>query len=136
MKKENYNVAVVGATGVVGEEMRGVLEERLFPVGELHLLASERSAGQVLKFGKKKICVEILRENSFRDIDIALFSAGGAVSAKFAPMAVNQGAVAMMISVWAPLPETRPPPFFNQTGDLSLSISPPCNGIDRISYQA
>ena len=110
MKKENYNVAVVGATGVVGEEMRGVLEERLFPVGELHLLASERSAGQVLKFGKKKICVEILRENSFRDIDIALFSAGGAVSAKFAPMAVNQGAVAMMISVWAPLPETRPPP--------------------------
>ncbi len=93
MKKENYNVAVVGATGAVGEEIREVLEERLFPIGELRLLASERSAGQVLKFGKKKICVEVLRENSFKDIDIALFSAGGAVSAKFAPMAVDQGAV-------------------------------------------
>ncbi|MCZ6563318.1 MAG: aspartate-semialdehyde dehydrogenase, partial [Deltaproteobacteria bacterium] len=93
MKKENYNVAVVGATGAVGEEMRKVLEERLFPIRELRLLASERSAGQVLKFGKKKICVEVLRENSFKDIDIALFSAGGAVSAKFAPMAVDQVAV-------------------------------------------
>lgn len=93
MKKENYNVALVGATGAVGEEMREVLEERLFPIGELRLLASERSAGQTLKFGHKNIRVEVLQEDSFRNVDIALFSAGGAVSAKFAPLAVNQGAV-------------------------------------------
>ncbi len=93
MKKEKYNVALVGATGAVGEEMREVLEERLFPIGELRLLASERSAGKTLKFGHKNIRVEALKEDSFRDMDIALFSAGGGVTAKFAPLAVDQGAV-------------------------------------------
>ena len=93
MKKEQYNVAVVGATGAVGEQMREVLEERHFPVGELRLLASERSAGQFLPFQNKQIRVEILNEDSFADIDIGLFSAGGAVSAKYAPIAVGAGAV-------------------------------------------
>lgn len=93
MKKEQYNVAVVGATGAVGEQMREVLEERHFPVGELRLLASERSAGQFLPFQNKQIRVEILNDDSFADIDIGLFSAGGAVSAKYAPIAVGAGAV-------------------------------------------
>ena len=93
MKKERYNVAIVGATGAVGEQMREVLEERQFPVGELRLLASERSAGQFLPFQSKQIRVGILKEESFKDIDIGLFSAGGAVSAKFAPLAVDAGAV-------------------------------------------
>ena len=93
MKKEKYNVAVVGATGAVGEQMREVLEERLFPVGELRLLASERSAGQFLEFKGKQHRVEILKEDSFEDIDIGLFSAGGSVSAKFAPIAAAAGAV-------------------------------------------
>ena len=93
MKKEKYNVAVVGATGAVGEQMREVLEERQFPVGKLRLLASERSAGQFLPFNGKNICVEILNESSFADIDIGLFSAGSGVSAKFAPLAVAAGAV-------------------------------------------
>ena len=93
MKKEKYNVAVVGATGAVGEQMREILEERLFPVGELRLLASERSAGQTLEFRGKHIRVEALREDSFRGIDIALFSAGGSVSDKFAPLAVAAGSV-------------------------------------------
>ena len=92
MKKEEYNVAIVGATGAVGEEMREVLEEREFPVGELRLLASERSAGQFLPFKGRDIRVEVLQEDSFRDIDIGLFSAGGSVSAKFAPLAVAAGA--------------------------------------------
>lgn len=92
MKKEKYNVAVVGATGAVGEQMREVLEERDFPVGELRLLASERSAGQFLPFGEKRIRVEILGEDSFEDIDIGLFSAGGSVSAQFASAAVKAGA--------------------------------------------
>lgn len=91
MKKERYNVAVVGATGAVGEQMREVLEERLFPIGELRLLASERSAGQFLPFQEKQIRVEVLAEDSFEEIDIALFSAGGSVSAKFAPLAVAAG---------------------------------------------
>ena len=93
MKKEQYNVAIVGATGAVGEQMREVLEEREFPVGELRLLASERSAGQFLPFNERNLRVEVLSEDSFKGIDIGLFSAGGSVSAKFAPTAVAAGAV-------------------------------------------
>jgi len=93
VKKEKYNVAVVGATGAVGEQMREVLEEREFPVGELRLLASERSAGQFLPFHDKQLRVGVLNEDSFRDIDIALFSAGGSISDKFAPIAVAAGGV-------------------------------------------
>jgi aspartate-semialdehyde dehydrogenase len=93
MKKDSYNVAVVGATGAVGEQLREVLEERQFPVGELRLLASVRSAGQFLPFQGRQIRVDILQEDSFDDIDIGLFSAGGSVSAKFAPIAVAAGAV-------------------------------------------
>ena len=92
MKKEKYNVAVVGATGLVGEQMREVLEEREFPVGELRLLASERSAGQFLPFHGRQVRVDTLKEDSFKNIDIGLFSAGGSVSAKFAPIAVAAGA--------------------------------------------
>ena len=93
MKKDKYNVAVVGATGAVGEQMREVLEEREFPVGELRLLASERSAGQFLPVNGRQIRVEVLNEDSFDGIDIGLFSAGGSVSARFAPIAVAAGAV-------------------------------------------
>lgn len=93
MKKNQYNVAVVGATGAVGEQMREILEERLFPVGELRLLASERSAGQFLEFRDQRLRVEILNEDSFDNIDIALFSAGARVSDKFAPLAVSAGSV-------------------------------------------
>jgi len=93
VKKPKYNVAIVGATGAVGEQMREVLEERKFPVGEMHLLASERSAGQFLEFDGRQHRVGLLNENSFDGIDIALFSAGGSVSAKYAPAAVSAGAV-------------------------------------------
>ena len=93
MKKPKYNVAIVGATGAVGEQMREVLEERKFPVGEMRLLASERSAGQFLEFDSRQHRVGVLNENSFENTDIALFSAGGAVSAKYAPLAVSAGAV-------------------------------------------
>jgi aspartate-semialdehyde dehydrogenase len=91
VKKENYNVAIVGATGAVGEQLREVLEERQFPVGDLRLLASERSAGQYLPFQDRQVRVGILAEDSFQGIDIALFSAGAKVSAKFAPLAVAAG---------------------------------------------
>ncbi len=91
--KDTYNVAVVGATGAVGEELRKILEERQFPVDALRLLASERSAGQRLDFCGRQIVVEVLDEDSFEDIDIALFSAGGSVSARYAQAAVDEGAV-------------------------------------------
>ena len=93
MKKEKYNVAIVGATGAVGEQMREVLDERQFPVGELRLLASERSVGQYLPFQSHQLPVQALNADSFTDIDIGLFSAGGSVSTEFAPLAVAAGAV-------------------------------------------
>jgi aspartate-semialdehyde dehydrogenase len=93
VKKPKYDIAIVGATGAVGEQMREVLEERKFPVGEMRLLASERSAGQFLEFDGRQHRVGVLTENSFEGIDIALFSAGGAVSARYAPLAVSSGAV-------------------------------------------
>ncbi len=93
MKKDKYNVAVVGATGAVGNEMIKVLTEQNFPVAELRLLASERSAGQTLPFKNKEIPVQVLNEESFKGIDIALFSAGGSISERFAPIAWKSGAV-------------------------------------------
>jgi aspartate-semialdehyde dehydrogenase len=88
-----YRVAVVGATGAVGNEMISILEERNFPVGELTLLASERSLGKELEFKGKSYPVQVLTENSFGGIEIALFSAGGSISQKFAPIAARAGCV-------------------------------------------
>ncbi len=88
-----FNVAIVGATGVVGEQIRLVLEERKFPVKNLKLLGSERSAGEKLRFNGKDIIVEKLVPSSFNGVDIGLFSAGAPVSYEFVPVAVNAGAV-------------------------------------------
>ena len=90
-----YNVAVVGATGAVGEELFRILEEQNFPVAELLPLASASSAGKEIEFNGKEIKVEELTETVFdgRDIDIAFFSAGGSISAKYAKYAVEAGAV-------------------------------------------
>ena len=90
---KSYNVAVVGATGAVGNEMVKVLEQRGFPVKELKLLASERSIGKELTFRGKSIPVDVLTEGSFRGMEIGLFSAGGSVSEKFAPIAAAAGCV-------------------------------------------
>ena len=92
-RKAKYNVAVVGATGAVGEEMIRILKERNFPVDRLVLLASAKSVGKKYRFKGREISVEQLKENSFVGIDIVLASAGGAISKKFAPLAVKAGAV-------------------------------------------
>lgn len=89
------NVAVVGATGAVGTEMLRILEERNFPLKELRLLASSRSAGKRLEFKGEELCIKELCTDSFKGIDIALFSAGGSVSKEFAPHCVKAGAVAV-----------------------------------------
>jgi len=91
--KNSCNVAIVGATGAVGETMLRILVERKFPIGNLHLLASERSAGEKIEFGAKKIVVEDLATFDPAGIDIALFSAGGGVSKQYAPKFAAAGAV-------------------------------------------
>jgi aspartate-semialdehyde dehydrogenase len=91
MKK--YNVAVAGATGAVGIEMIQILEERNFPVNEIRLLASKRSAGKKMTFNGEEVTIQELTHDSFEGIDIALFSAGGDISLEYAPSAVKAGAV-------------------------------------------
>ena len=105
MKK--YNVAVVGATGMVGRTFLKVLEELKLPVENYYLFASARSAGSKVEFMGKEYTVEELTENSFdRDIDIALFSAGGSTSEKFAPIAASKGVVVIdNSSAWRMDPE-------------------------------
>ena len=123
MKKEKYNVAIVGATGAVGEQLREVLEDREFPVGELRLLASERSAGQFLAFQGRQVRVAILKEESFEGVDVALFSAGGKVSAKFAPMAVAAGVVVVDNTA-----------FFRMESDIPLVV-PEVNAKEIAKYK-
>lgn len=92
MKVEGYNVAVVGATGVVGRTMLTILEERRFPVRKLAALASERSRETSVVFRGQSVPVQVLTEDSFHGVDLALFSAGGEVSKRFAPIAALAGA--------------------------------------------
>lgn len=91
--KTSCNVAVVGATGAVGETMLKVLAERKFPIGQLHVLASERSAGEKIQFDGKTIVVQDLAKFDPSGVDIALFSAGGSVSKEYAPKFAAAGAV-------------------------------------------
>ena len=91
--KDALNVAVVGATGMVGEAMLEILAERKFPIARLHALASERSLGKTVEFGGKQLPCELLDEHDFSNTDIALFSAGGSVSAEHAPRAAAAGCV-------------------------------------------
>ena len=90
---DKYNVAIMGATGAVGQVMMEILSERDFPLGQLRLLASARSAGRELEYDGEKIVVEELTENSFAGIDIVLASAGGSLSKLYNPHAVAAGAV-------------------------------------------
>ncbi|SUO89757.1 aspartate-semialdehyde dehydrogenase [Streptococcus uberis] len=88
-----YTVAIVGASGAVGTQMIKMLEESRLPISKVRLLASARSAGKELPFKDQMITIEETTENAFEGVDIALFSAGGSTSAKFAPYAVKAGAV-------------------------------------------
>jgi len=93
LNKKTYNVAVLGATGTVGETMLSILHERKFPVDNLYPLASENSAGKRVQFGDKYFVVRDVANFDFSQVDIALFSAGGSVSAKYAPIAAEAGAI-------------------------------------------
>ena len=101
-----YRVAVVGATGAVGQQMVACLEERHFPVARLVPLASERSLGKKVTFLGKEIPVEVLTEDSFDGVEIALFSAGGSISKEYGPIAARAGAVVVdNSSAWRMDPE-------------------------------
>lgn len=93
MSEKKLNVAVAGATGAVGNQMIACLEERNFPLKSLKFLASKRSVGRELRFRGDLIPVEELKEDSFKGVDIAIFSAGGGTSEKFAPCAAKDGCV-------------------------------------------
>ncbi|MFD1066277.1 aspartate-semialdehyde dehydrogenase [Oceanobacillus locisalsi] len=92
-EQQTFNVAIVGATGAVGQKIKQILEDKNFPVKQLKLLSSARSAGKEETFHGEKIIVEEAAPESFEDVDIALFSAGGSISKKLAPEAVKRGAV-------------------------------------------
>ena len=137
IKTKKYNVAVVGATGAVGKEMIQVLEERKFPVGTLRLIASERSAGETLTFLNQDYTVELLQEDIFDGIDIALFSAGEQISLQFAPIAVRAGAVvidnssAFRMNPDVPLvvPEVNPGAVMKHKGIIA---NPNCSTIQMV----
>ncbi|HHP7246317.1 MAG TPA: aspartate-semialdehyde dehydrogenase [Elainellaceae cyanobacterium] len=90
---QTYRVAILGATGAVGNELLDLLEQRHFPLSSLKLLASERSAGSTLKFREETLTVESVSDRAFNDVDLVLASAGGSVSKIWAPKAVEAGAV-------------------------------------------
>ncbi len=132
-----FRVAVVGATGAVGNLMVQVLEERSFPVAELKLLASVRSAGKTMQFRGRSIPVEELREDSFRDVEVALFSAGGSVSKKFGPIAAESGCIvidnssAFRMDPKVPLvvPEVNPDAVIPRPGIIA---NPNCSTIQMV----
>ena len=153
MKK--YNVAIVGATGLVGSTFLQVLAERDFPIENLYLMASARTAGKEVEYRGEKVIVEELTENSFdKPIDFALFSAGGSTSLKFAPIAASKGCVVIdNSSAWrmdptVPLvvPEVNPEAAFKHNGiianpncstiqsEVPLKVLDQMYGIKRVVY--
>ena len=128
------NIAIVGITGAVGQEMINCLEERNFPVKELRPLASARSAGKKINFRGHEISIQELTEKSFEGIDIALFSAGGGISKTYAPIAADAGAVvvdnssAFRMDKTVPLvvPEINPEEAQNHSGIIA---NPNCTTI-------
>jgi aspartate-semialdehyde dehydrogenase len=131
-------VAIVGATGAVGVEMLGCLERRRFPLSELRLLASARSAGKQLEFRGQPLAVRELTESSFDGVDLALFSAGSSVSKKYAPLAVRAGAIVidnssafrMDASVPLVVPEINPLAAREHRGIIA---NPNCTAIISIT---
>ena len=134
-----FNVAVAGATGAVGSRMIACLEERGFPVKNLKLLATSKSAGRKLRFKGEEIPVEELTENSFGGVDIGIFSAGGATSQEFAPIAAKDGCVVIDNSAaWrmdpdVPLviPEVNPDAVAGYT-KKGIIANPNCSTIQMV----
>ena len=134
---KEQRVAIVGATGMVGQEMRQILEQREFPLADLKLLASERSRGRTLEFRGETLPVQVLDRGSFDGIDLSLFSAGTGISKEFSPLAVEAGAVvidnsnAFRMDPGVPLvvPEVNPGEALKNKGVIS---NPNCSTIQMV----
>lgn len=139
MPDKTFNVAVAGATGAVGNQMITCLEERDFPVKTVKLLASHRSAGRQLRFRGETVAVEEMTKDSFKGVDIALFSAGGSTSKEFAPIAAESGCVVVdNSSQWrmdpdVPLvvPEVNPHAIAEYT-KKGIIANPNCSTIQMV----
>jgi aspartate-semialdehyde dehydrogenase len=139
MGSKLFNVGLAGATGAVGNQMITCLEERNFPVKEIKLLASSRSVGRELTFKGVAVMVEELKEDSFKGLDIALFSAGGGTSKHFAPYAAKDGCVVVdNSSAWrmdpdVPLvvPEVNPHAVADYTRK-GIIANPNCSTIQMV----
>src|SRR5690625_1315245 len=136
-QNKTYHLAIVGATGAVGQKILQVLEQKDLPIEKLTLLSSARSAGKKLTFNNKEIVVEEATPESFDNVDIALFSAGGSISKKLAPEAVKRGAVvidntsAYRMDPEVPLvvPEVNPDALDNHKGIIA---NPNCSTIQMV----
>ena len=130
----SIRVAIMGATGAVGQEFLNLLEERNFPMSELRLLASARSAGKTMRFKGADLPVSELKHDSFAGLDLVLASAGGKISKEFAPSAVKAGAVVvdntsyfrMHEDVPLVIPEINPEDIFKHQGIIA---NPNCSTI-------
>ena len=143
----DLTVAIMGATGAVGQEMIRILEQRAFPVAELRLLASGRSEGRSLVFRGKRRPVEVLDEKSFEGVDVVLASAGGSISERFAPVAAAAGAVVidntscfrMMEDVPLVVPEVNPDraaDCFKAKEHPRIIANPNCSTIQMVVARA
>jgi len=136
---DKINVAVVGATGMVGETMLEILSERKFPVGEIYALASERSVGKPVNFGNRELICSDLAEHDFSTTQIALFSAGGSVSAEHAPRAAAAGCVVvdntshfrMEADIPLIVPEVNPEALADYKG-RNIIANPNCSTIQMV----
>ena len=136
---ETYDVAVVGATGVVGETMLQILAERKFPVGKIHALASERSVGKTVQYCNSELVVDDLATFDFSQVQIGLFSAGGSVSAEYAPIAAEAGCVVIDNTshfrydddIPLVVPEVNPHAIANYTS-RGIIANPNCSTIQMV----
>ncbi|MGB5164469.1 MAG: aspartate-semialdehyde dehydrogenase [Woeseiaceae bacterium] len=136
---KKYDIAVVGATGAVGEVMLQILAERKFPTGKIYALASSRSVGNSVDFGNRQLPVDDLAEFDFSTVQIALFSAGGAVSAEFAPKAAAAGCVVIDNTshfrrdedIPLIVPEVNPEAIANYTA-RGIIANPNCSTIQML----
>ena len=136
-KQQGLHVAVVGATGAVGQQMIKTLEKRDFPIKQLTLLSSSRSAGTKIMYKDQEITVQEAKPESFEGVDIALFSAGGNISLQFAPEAVKRGAIVvdntsayrMDKNVPLVVPEVNPEDISKNS---SIIANPNCSTIQAV----
>ena len=137
-RDRKYNVAILGATGMVGQQFIQILQERKFPISNLRLLASDRSAGKVINFNGTDIITEEVNANSFKEVEIAFFAVGSDVSRYYAPIANKQGTIvidnsaAFRMDTRVPLvvPEINPEDIAKHNGIIS---NPNCSTIQMVA---